>query len=142
MNRLLLKLLPFRFAFLTVLVINSLIIFFHASVLLRIVPFEYVWGGKPQTAEEMYLFESASIAINLLLIGVVLLKAKRLAISVPVKLLNALLWIFAALFALNTAGNLAAETTLETLLATPLTFILAIACWRLALPEDPVLKVE
>ena len=135
------KYLPFRFAFITVLVINSLIIFFHLAVLLGLVPFAYVWGGKLQTVEEMYVFESASIAINLLLIGLVLFKAGWLATPVPLKLLNGLLWLFVVIFALNTAGNLAAETTLETLLATPLTFILALACWRLALPEEPALKV-
>ncbi|MBK0402216.1 hypothetical protein I5M27_04425 [Adhaeribacter sp. BT258] len=141
MNRYLKRYIPFHFALIIVLVINSLIILFHAAVLLGFVPFEYVWGGKLQTAEEMYVFESVSIAINLLLIGLVLLKGRLLAAPVPIKLINVLLWAFVAVFALNTLGNLAAETTLETLIATPLTFILAILCWRLALSEDRVPQV-
>ena len=127
------KIIPFRFAVWAVIILNSVVIVFHLLVLLRIIPFEIVWAGKLKTVEEMYVFESISLIINCLIIVVVLIKAGIINLNISVKVINVFLWIIVVVFAMNTIGNLTAETSLETLIATPLTFILAILCLRLAI---------
>jgi hypothetical protein len=113
----------------------SLIIIFHFIVLLQFIPFEYVWGGRLKTKQEMYVFESISIFINLLLIGIVLIKTKVLKLNLPFKLIRFCLFFVSALFLLNTLGNLNAISSTETLVFTPITFILSIACLVLALEK-------
>lgn len=123
----------FFFAMWAVIGINSIVIIFHALVLLRIIPFDIVWAGRLKSVEEMYVFESVSILINCLLIFIVLIKGSLIKSRIPIKIINGLLWFFVVLFALNTLGNLTSESNLETYIATPLTFILAILCWRIAI---------
>lgn len=122
----------FSFALWTVIWINSIVIIFHALVLLRVIPYDVVWAGRLKSVEEMYVFESVSILINCLLIFIVLIKGSLIKSRIPIKIINGLLWIFVVLFALNTLGNLTSETNLETYVATPLTLILSVLCWRIA----------
>lgn len=87
----------------------SLVIIFHLLILLKIIPFSIAWGGRLKSAEEMYIFESISIALNLFLIWILSLKSK----NVKSKLIDFMLWIFFAIFSLNTIGNLFAHTNFE-----------------------------
>lgn len=87
----------------------SLVVIFHFMILFKIVPFNIAWGGRLKSEQEMYVFECISIALNLFLIWIVLLKAK----NVTPKLINIILWIFFGIFSLNTIGNLFAQTTFE-----------------------------
>lgn len=61
----------------------------------------------------MYRLEAVSIAVNLLFSVVLLVKGGWVRITVPVRIVNILLWIFFALFLLNTVGNLFAATLFE-----------------------------
>ena len=87
----------------------SLVIIFHILVLLQIIPFNIAWGGRLKTVQEMYVFESVSIALNLFLLWIVWLRAK----NVKSKTVNIILWVFFGIFSLNTIGNLFAQTTFE-----------------------------
>ena len=89
--------------------LSSLGIVFHILVLLKIIPHEVAWGGRLKSVQEMYVFESVSIALSLFLIWIYLLKAK----NVKRKTVNIILWIFFVVFSLNTVGNLVAKTTFE-----------------------------
>jgi hypothetical protein len=60
------------------------------------------------------------------------MKGEVMNFGVPLKIINALIWIVVIVFALDTPGNVASETNTEKLVATPLIFILAILCCRLA----------
>ena len=89
--------------------ILSLIIVFHVLILLKVIPFDIAWGGRLKSEKEMYIFESVSIVLNLLLLWLIALKAKDL----KRKAIDIILWIFVGLFSLNTVGNLLAQTTFE-----------------------------
>lgn len=102
-------------------------------VLGRVIPFNIVWGGRLKTIDEMLVFEAISIIINGLIILVVAVKAKWFTGKLPIKLINGMLWIFVTLFIINTVGNLNAITSLEMLIATPITALLAFLCWRIAI---------
>lgn len=126
------KKIPFETARKALMVIFILVVIFHAFVLAGLVPSDIVWGGKFQNPEELKRFEVVSILINLLLLGLVFTHPKTTKDSTLRKITTGLLWLFAALFFLNTIGNLFAENTLETLIFTPVTFISALLCWRMA----------
>lgn len=86
-----------------------LVVIFHILILLQIIPYNIAWGGRLKTVQEMYVFESLSIALNLFLLWIVWLRAKNL----KPKLVSIILWIFFGIFSLNTIGNLFAQTAFE-----------------------------
>ncbi|MNJ91862.1 hypothetical protein D3C87_95170 [compost metagenome] len=87
----------------------SVVILFHLLILVKIIPYEITWGGRLQSDREMYVFEGISIALNVFLIWMLSLKAKK----VKNWFVSFVLWFFCVLFLLNTIGNLFAETLLE-----------------------------
>lgn len=64
--------------------------------------------------------------VLLLSAAVIYLNARSLVLTVAI-------WAFVGLFALNTAGNVFAKSTVERLAFTPVTLVLAVLCLRLAL---------
>lgn len=86
-----------------------LVIAFHSLILVKIIPYSIAWGGRLQSDQEMYVFESISIGLNLFLIWVLSLKIK----NPQNKYINIILWIFFFIFSLNTIGNLFAHTNFE-----------------------------
>lgn len=97
----------------TLIVIYSIIIVFHSCILLKIIAYEITWGGRLQNDQEMYVFETASIAINVFLIWILLMKGDFVTYKFPVKVIHVILWIFVMVFVLNTIGNIFAKTILE-----------------------------
>lgn len=125
--------LPFKFSINAMLVILSMVIFFHVLVLIQIIPYSIVWAGKIDNIKEMQVFELVSIIINTLMIIVIAIKGNYIKWKVSLKLINALLWLFVVLFSFNTIGNLFAKSSFETVVFTPLTLIMAILCFRIVL---------
>lgn len=113
-----------------------LVIIFHITVLFQIVPYNIVWGGRLKSVEEMYAFETVSIFINILLVGLLVWKSRLIRKGTSNKVLNAILWILLVLFALNTVGNLLAETILEKIVFTPLTLLFSILIWIIMRKEN------
>ncbi|MFO0507892.1 MAG: hypothetical protein ACK5YS_03380 [bacterium] len=97
----------------TLIVIYSIITVFHSCILLKIIPYDITWGGRFQNDQEMYVFETTSIAINLFLIWILLMKGDFVQYKFPVKVIHVILWIFVVVFTLNTVGNIFAKTLLE-----------------------------
>lgn len=98
------------------------VILFHIAVIAKVIPYNIAWGGRLQNDQEMYVFEAISILINLFLGLVLLMKANYIKFRFKNKAINIILWIFLALFVLNTVANLFAETNFEKLFAV-LTFV-------------------
>jgi hypothetical protein len=111
------------------------VIVFHISVLAKIIPYHFVWGGRLQDDNEMYVFELASIVINLVLEAVLLMKGNFVKPLLSKKTINMTLWVFLVLFVLNTIGNLFAKTTFEKSFAV-LTLIFALLIWS-TLKNEP-----
>lgn len=121
-----------RFAANGVLVLLLLLVVFHTLILLRVIPFEMVWGGRLQGVSEMVSFETVSILINLLMLGVVAIKGNVIKINVNPSLMRIALWAMFGLFLLNTLGNLFSTNLFEKAVFTPITFVLSLFCLRLA----------
>lgn len=121
----------------TMIVILAVVIVFHLLVLTEVIPYDVAWGGRLKNYNEMIMFELLSITVNILLIGVISAKLKYYPLQKHT-VTNVLLWIMFGVFTLNTIGNLFAATGLERYIATPLTFISALMCLRLAMAKSPV----
>ncbi|EOQ96836.1 hypothetical protein LEP1GSC195_2950 [Leptospira wolbachii serovar Codice str. CDC] len=109
----------------------SLTMIFHVAALLQLIPFQFLWGGRLSSLEEMYVMETVSLLVN----GFFLWSSFRYLYYINQGLVP--VWIrivfgfIGIIFLLNTIGNLVAITNLETLLATPVTAFLTGICFSL-----------
>jgi len=106
------------------------VILFHLAVIVRVIPYAIVWGGRLKTDSEMYTFEIISVLVNLFLISVLLIKGGYLKFQVNKNAVNIVLWGFFFVFSINTIGNILANTTFEKLFSV-LTLVLAILIWNI-----------
>ena len=111
----------------------SLFLLLHFSILIKIIPYNLVWGGRLKSEKEMFRFEIFSILINSLFVFVILMQMSFLTIGMPKKLITYSLWLMTVLFLLNTLGNVTSKNKLEKRLFTPVTILLAIFSLTLAL---------
>ena len=116
-----------------ILILLSLSLLLHFSILLKIVPYHFVWGGRLKTDREMYRFEMVSILINALFVVVILVQSKFIEIGLPQKIVTYTLWLMTGLFVLNTLGNLVSKNKFEKRVFTPVTILLSVFSLWLAL---------
>lgn len=113
------------------LLLLSSIVVFHVLVLLKTIPHTVVWGGKFNSFNDMLPFELISLVLNISFMLLVWHRNRR-----PESRAGQIgMWMMFLLFALNTVGNLFAETLTEKLMATPLTLLLALLSLRLAITK-------
>ncbi|MBK9359111.1 MAG: hypothetical protein IPN08_17335 [Bacteroidales bacterium] len=124
---------PFNIAIRTMLVLLSLVALFHLLVLSGVIPYTITWGGKLRSLTQMRLMEFISLLVNALLMVVISMKAGYMNPFLRPRTITLILWFFVVLFALNTVGNLFAESMFEKLVFTPLTLVSAILCRRIVL---------
>ena len=117
-----------------IITINTLAIFMHVLVLLKILPHDFVWGGRLKS-EDLIIFESISILVQLLFISIIAVKAGYIFKGRFNRTVNVCLWVLFGLMLLNTLGNLASSSGLETIVMTPLTLVLALLVFRLAIEK-------
>lgn len=108
-----------------ILILLSIFLLFHFLILFKVIPFTIVWGGRLKSEKEMYRFETVSILINSLFIFICLIQCKFIDIEISKKLMTLIFWIIAALFFLNTIGNLLSKNKFERMFFTPITLILS-----------------
>ncbi|WP_045464637.1 hypothetical protein [Sporocytophaga myxococcoides] len=104
------------------------VMLFHLSIIVKLIPYEITWGGRLKSDIEMYVFETISILINLLLFSILLIKGRYVKEYLSMKVVDIILWIFIILFGLNTIGNILAETIFEKFF-TLLTLAFAMLLW-------------
>ena len=74
-----------NFAQYGLIIVLSIFLILHICVLLKIVPYSIVWGGRLKTDLEMYRFETVSIFINILFLFIILMQSHFLTIDFPKK---------------------------------------------------------
>ncbi len=89
------------------------VLLFHLCIVTGIIPYDITWGGRLKSDQEMYVFESFSIVVNLFLMFILGIKGRYLKQVFSIKVVDIILWFFFGLFCLNTVGNILAETTFE-----------------------------
>lgn len=118
------------------LTLLAIVIVFHFLIVIKIIPYSIAWGGRLQSDTAMYAFESASILINLFLVWLLLMKVRYVNAVLKEKTIKIFLWIFFALFLLNTVGNLFAKTAFERTFSI-ITLVFSILIWKV-IKEDPL----
>ena len=113
--------------------ILSLVTVFHLFVVMGIIPFEIVWGGRLESTDQMIVFESVSLLVNIIMILVVMLHTGRFKVRADQRITTVVLWFMTILFLINTVGNLLSTNQTEKIIFTPLTAILCVFCFRLAI---------
>ena len=106
------------------------VILFHIFIIVKIIPYNIAWGGKLTNDNEMYVFETISILINVFLSWILLMKGDYLRFKFSNKTIHVILWIFFGLFVLNTFANIFAKTNFEKIFAF-LTALSALLIWNL-----------
>lgn len=114
------------------IIVLSIFLILHICVLLKIIPYSIVWGGRLKTDAEMYRFEIVSILVNAFFLFVILVQSNFLIFDFPKTTMTIILWLMTALFLLNTFGNAFSKNKLEQKLFTPITIILTIFSFILA----------
>jgi hypothetical protein len=97
----------------SLILLISLVIFFHLAIVFQFIPYTIAWGGRINSLQEMYVFEFFSIVINLFLIVVLLMRGDYIKSFFSQKIVTRILWIYFVIFSLNTLANLFAKTNLE-----------------------------
>jgi hypothetical protein len=106
--------------------LSASLVLFHVLVLLKIIPYQNLWGGRLKSDQEMLRFELVSLTMSLLFVLIYLSVAHLLPVSMPQLWLKVSLWIMTAFFILNTLGNLTAKNKLEKFFFAPLTIVMAV----------------
>lgn len=113
------------------IVLFSMTMVFHILALLQVIPFQYLWGGRLSSVEEMYVMESVSLLVNTFFLWSSFQYVRYLNQGLVPIWIRIVFGFIGIIFLLNTIGNLVAVTDLETLLATPVTAILSVICFSL-----------
>lgn len=113
--------------------IFTLTLIFHLLVLIKVIPYTIVWGGRLKSDRDMYRFEIVSLLLNAIFLLVILFRSGLIASPLSENVLVYILWAMAALFFLNTIGNLFSKNRWEKIIFTPLTLLLAMFAIVMAL---------
>jgi hypothetical protein len=128
-----------RLASVILLAIFSAVSVYHLLILTGIIPAIAVWGGKLSDMGQIVVAEIFSLIVNFLFMLLVAGRGRFILKSVRPSFFRTSMWAIFAIMALNTLGNLFAESSVETWAFTPLTLISALLALRLALLPAPTL---
>ena len=109
--------------------ILGIVLIFHFLILTEQIPYDKVWAGKLNSVQEMKSFETFSIILNVFMLTILFVKYKQLERGIKHRIVDILIWVFTAFFALNTIGNLFANSMIELILGTFLTLTSSILCF-------------
>ena len=115
------------------LLVLSLFLVFHLLVLLKIIPYTIVWGGRIESDKAMYRFVTISTLMNAFFLFIVAVQSGIFMFEFPKMIMTLILWAMAVLFAFNTLGNIVSKNKLEQRLFTPVTVLLTLFSLVLAL---------
>jgi hypothetical protein len=127
------KFIGFKLASTSIITICTLALFMHVLILLKIIPYRFVWGGRLNNSTDMFIFESISIAVQILFLLCVAVKAGYLFKGKFNRVVTIGIWTMFVLMILNTIGNLASNSHLETIIMTPITALLALLLFRIGI---------
>jgi hypothetical protein len=114
----------------------GLLLLLHALVLLNMIPADIVWGGQIKgVPENLIILESAALLVTSLFILIVVVKTGYLQAGKWSGAINVGVWLIFAYLLLNILGNLASGISFEKLIFAPITIILALCAFRLAIEK-------
>jgi hypothetical protein len=112
-----------------------ILLFFHVLVLVKAIPFKIVWGGQVNNPSSILIYEGMSVLITIIFIIIISMKIDYINPGKFSKIVNAALWFVFVYFLFNTIGNLTSGVIVEKLIFTPVTIIMTILAFRLAIEK-------
>ena len=114
----------------------GLLFVFHILVLLKVIPADIVWGGRIQgVPSNLFTLEIVSLLVTLLFMLIIAAKIGYIQAGKLLGAVNIGVWLILAYLILNTLGNFASGVSFENLIAAPITVILALCAFRLAIEK-------
>lgn len=124
------KKLNIYFAAKSLLLFSAVGVVFHFFVLLRVIPYAIVWGGRA-TNENFYTLEAVSLAILCFLAFIVAGRVGYLRLRGFAKFFYFGCWVIFIMFLLNTLGNFTSPVPVERYFFSMLTLITSLFVFRL-----------
>lgn len=109
---------------------------FHLLVIIGLVPYEIVWGGRLESFKAAQLTEVFSLVLSLMMFAIVAIHAGYIRPVLNRKVTLVFIKIFFGFFLLGTLGNLLSKNPIEQLLFAPITFVLALCCLRISVAKN------
>ena len=119
----------------SLLALLSAIMLFHVLVIINVIPYGIIWGGRIRNRRELINLELISIIVNAIMIYVVLIRTGMVGFSIRRRWMRLLFWMMFAFFLLSTLGNLVSLNQVEKFIFTPITLFLSFCSLRLALAK-------
>jgi hypothetical protein len=114
----------------------GLLFIFHLLVLLKVIPADIVWGGQIKgVPANLMILESVALVATAFFILIVAAKTGYVQAGKLSGAINAGVWLVFAYLLLNTLGNLASGISSEKLIFAPITILLALCAFRLAIEK-------
>lgn len=117
----------------SILILLAGLLLLHIFILAGIVSFELVWGGNISDKNEMISLEIFALLTTFLFGVITLLKLKNITKGKQSRIINMGVWIMFAYFTVNIIGNFLARSNEERLIFIPVSIILAILSFSLAI---------
>lgn len=111
------------------------LILFHLLILSGIITPSMVWGGQLETNSQVVMMEIGAIVVSALMMLMIAIRVKYIKAPKLEGFTQTAMWVIFVFLLLNTAGNLSSSSGTETLIFTPITIILAVMAYRLAMRE-------
>jgi hypothetical protein len=130
------KLISVKLAGNIILTILSLMVILHLLIILKILPSDFIWGGQiDNTQSNLFILEILAIGVTLVFIFFTAVKTGYIK-NIKLKIfINIGIWFMFIYFLLNIFGNLASTVLLEKMIFTPVTVVLALLTFRLAIEK-------
>ena len=113
-----------------------LLAIFHVVVMAGAVPPEIVWGGQALESPSALLpLEIIALAITIIFMVIIAVRTERIKVIGFRKTFATGTWLIFAYFLLNTIGNLASGVSMEKIIFTPITIIMAALALRVAIGD-------
>lgn len=109
---------------------------FHVLILLRVIPYGIVWGGTINDFTSLITLETVSLLLTVAFIWIISLQIGIVQTEKFKKTIGVSTWIMFGYFVLNTVGNLASGVSAEKWIFTPLTVLMTLLAFRVAMEKD------
>lgn len=129
--------LDFKLAANILLGIMALFELLHVLIIVGIVPSSIVWGGRMDASgSSVVLLEGIAFVVMLLFMLIIAIKAGYIKTGKILKrIVDIAVWVLFVYFLLNTVGNLTAHSFVEQWVFGPVTIIMAVLTFRLAIEK-------
>ena len=129
------NLISFKLAGKITITIIVLLIIFHVLALLGVVPSNIVWGGQIIDKATVIKHEILRLLGSFIFLAIIIEKLNQNKITKFRKLSNAAFWFIYIYFIITSIAKLVLAVTLERLIFIPVTVILSVLLFRLAIEK-------